>query len=84
MMRGPPSADTDVVGRGEVGGTGLEVVVLGEDVVEADVVEVDVDVDDSEGIGGRFACPSLLHPLSITIPAIVATGTSRERRMRRS
>ncbi len=81
MMRGPPSADTEVVGRGEVGGTVVEVVVVGAGVVD---VEVDVDVDVSDGIGGRFACPSLLHPLSITIPAIVATGTSRERRMQRS
>jgi hypothetical protein len=82
-MRGPPSADTEVVGSGKEGATVVEVVVL-EVVVGAEVVDVDVDVELAEGIGGRFACPSLLHPLSIATPAIVATGTSRERRMQRS
>jgi len=79
MMRGPPSADTEVVGRGEVGGTVVEVVVVG-----AEVVDVDVDVVVAGGIGGGFGCASLLHALSITIPTIVAIGTSRGRRMQRS
>jgi hypothetical protein len=79
MMRGPPGADTEVVGRSKVGGTVVEVVVVG-----TEVVDVDVDVDVSAEMGGRFGCPLLLHALSITIPTIVATGTSRERRMERS
>jgi hypothetical protein len=59
-----------------VGGTVVEVVVVG-----AGVVDVEVDVDVSDGIGGRFDCPSLLHALNIATPTIIATGPSRGRRM---
>ena len=77
MMRGPPGAEAEVVGGGnEVGPPVVEVVVVG-----TDVVDVDVDVDGTEGIGGRFDCPSLLHALKIATPTIIATGQSRGRRM---
>ena len=80
-MRGPPSADTEVVVPGfEVGFTvgGAERVVATE-VVE--VVALDVVVEERDG---PFESSLLLHAVGSTSAAVIAIEASRGRRTQRS